>query len=199
MTVKDPIIKRLGDRRWYFLRNLLIILRHLNDPSVLRYLYGLFEYPHPRVRQELLHTLMTFGDPKADGMLLTEMSSSDMDRRLKAIMLAGMARNKEVVQKLIEFLGKKGMNKADFEIKKASVRALGEIGDTSVFHVLEGILKSFSLFTRRRSTLLKLEIVESLGKYPAAEAFSILKKIAGKRSGALAEKAVLTLKTMKVD
>ena len=127
------------------------------------------------------------------------MNSGDSDRCLKAIMLAGMTRNSEVFERLVGFIKKKGLNKTDLEIKKASVHALAEIGDPSVLPVLQGVLKSFSLFSRQRLKLLKLEIITSLGKYPAEEILPILQKIANSRSGELAVKAGLIIKTLKAD
>ncbi|MBA4391275.1 MAG: hypothetical protein C0399_10100 [Syntrophus sp. (in: bacteria)] len=199
VTVKDPAIRRLGDRRWYFIRNLLVILRHLNDPSILDSIHGLFDHSHTRVKQELLHTLLALGDPKAYRGLLNEMSSSDTDRCLKAIMLAGMTQNSEVTQKLVGFLKKRGLGKTSLEIKKAAVHALADIGNPSVLPVLQDVLKSFSLFLRRKSHLLKLEIVESLVKYPAGEVSSILNDIAHGRSAILAKRALLIMKTLKAD
>ncbi len=198
-AVKDQLIKRLGDKRWYVVRNLLFVLRQLNDPSVLSSIYGLFDHHDQRVRHELLHTFLAFKDPRADNILLKEMNSGDSDRCLKAIMLAGMTRNSEVFEKLVGFIKKKGLNKTDLEIKKASVHALAEIGDPSVLPVLQRVLKSFSLFSRQKLKLLKLEIIASLGKYPAEEVFPILQKIANSRSGELAVKAGLIIKTLKAD
>jgi len=198
-AVKDQLIKRLGDKRWYVVRNLLFVLRQLNDPSVLNSIYSLFNHQDQRVRHELLHTFLVFKDPRADNILLKEMNYSDSDRCLKAIMLAGMTRNGEVFEKLVEFIEKKGLNKTDLEIKKASVHTLAEIGDSSVLPVLQRVLKSFSLFSHKKLNLLKLEIIASLGRYPAEEVFPILQKIANSRSGELAVKAGLVIRTLKAD
>jgi hypothetical protein len=127
------------------------------------------------------------------------MDAVDSDRCLKAIMLAGMTRNNQVFERLVGFIRKKGLNKTDLEIKKASVHTLAEIGDPSVLTVLQGILKSYSLFYRHRLMLLKLEIIVSFGKYPVEEAFPILQKIATSRSGELAVKAGQVIKTLKAD
>jgi HEAT repeat protein len=199
VTVKDPAIRRLGDRRWYFTRNLLVILRHLNDPSILDSIRGLFGHSHTRVRQEALHTLLALGDPRADRILLDEMNSSDGDRCVNAIKLAAMTQSREITGKLAELLKKRGFSKTGFEIKKASVHALADIGDTSILPILQDVLRSFSLFFHRKSHLIKIEIIDSLGRYPAVEAAPILRSIAQGRPGALAGRALLVMKTLKVD
>ena len=198
-AVKDQSIKRLGDKRWYVVRNLLFVLRQLNDASVLSSIYGLFDHPDQRVRHELLHTFLAFKDPRADNILLREMNSGDSDRCLKAIMLAGMTRNNEVFKKLVEFIGKKGLSKTDLEIRKASVHTFAEMGNTSVLPVLQKVLKSFSLFSHQKLKFLKLEIIASFGRYPAEEIFPILQKIANSRSGELAVKASQIIRTLKAD
>jgi hypothetical protein len=198
-AIKDQLIRRLGDKRWYVVRNLLFVLRQLDDPSVLGSIYGLFNHHDQRVRHELLHTFLAFKDPRADNILLNEMNTGDSDRCLKAIMLAGMTRNSEVFEKLAAFIKKKGLNKTDLEIKKASIHALAEIGNPSALPVLQEVLKSFSLFSRQKLMFLKLEIIVSLVQYSAEEILPMLQKIAGSRSGELAVKAGLMIKTLKAN
>jgi HEAT repeat protein len=114
-------------------------------------------------------------------------------------MLAGMTRNNEVFKKLVEFIGKKGLSKTDLEIRKASVHAFAEMGNTSVLPVLQKVLKSFSLFSNQKLKFLKLEIIASFGRYPAEEIVPILQKIANSRSGELAVKASQIIRTLKAD
>jgi len=199
VSVKEHVLKRMRDKRWYFVRNLLIILRQLNDPSVVEAVHALFSHSHPRVRQELLHTLLALRDSEADRILLEELNSPDADRCLKAIALAGMASNREIALKLAGFLKKRGLDKIGFDIKKASIQALADMGDPSVLPVLSDVLGSFFLFSRRNAHLLKLEIIESLGKYPAADAAPILRKISRGRPHVLASRALQAMKTLKVD
>ena len=176
-AVTKAIIKRLGDTRWYYVRNLLFILCSMNDPNVLDSVYRLLDHDHPRVRQELLRILVTFSDPKADGIILQEMHASDLERRLNAIRLAGKVRNATILQELIGILKTKGMNPTDLEMKKAVVHALAEIGDTSVLPVLLNIMQSFFLFSGSRSRQLKIEIAGSLNRYPKDATAPIVRKL----------------------
>jgi len=198
-AVKDPVIRRLNDKRWYVIRNLLVILSQLNDPSVLSSIYGLFSHPDARVRYEVLRTFLSFRDPRADDILLKEMNSGDLDRSLKAISLAGMTQNKKVFGRLVGFVRKGGLGKTDVELKKASIHTLAEIGDPSVLPVLQKLLRSFSLFSRQKLMLLKGEIITSLTGYPEDDVFPILQKLARSRSGDLAVKAGTAIKTLKAN
>ncbi|MBP1735931.1 MAG: HEAT-like repeat-containing protein, partial [Deltaproteobacteria bacterium] len=196
--VREPAMKRLKDDRWFIVRNLIFLLRNLNDPSVLPSLHDLLEHPHPKVRHELMQTLIKFNDPVAERIILQEMDSPDTGRCLKAIALAGMTHNRLVSQKLLVFLKKRGLGKAILPIKKASVHALGEIGDPSVLPFLQDILKSRTFFRRYASTNLKLEIIESLRKYPAREASPILSGVTRSGPQSLAEHALTVMKSIGI-
>ena len=196
--VREPTIRRLKDNRWFFVRNLIILLKNLNDPTVLPSLHALLDHPHPRVRLELMQTLIKFNDPIAERIILQEMDSPDTGRCLKAIALAGMTRNRLVSQKLLEFLKQRGLGKTILPIKKASVHALGEIGDPSVLPALQDILKTRTLFRRHAASNLKLEIIKSLQKYPAGEASPILKGVANSGPQLLAENARTVMKDIGI-
>jgi HEAT repeat protein len=187
--VREPVMIRLKDNRWFFVRNLIILLKNLNDPTVLPSLHSLLDHPHPRVRLELMQTLIKFNDPIAERIILQEMGSPDTGRCLKAIALAGMTHNRLVSQKLLDFLKQRGLGKTILPIKKASVHALGEIGDPSVLPALQDILKTRTLFRRHAASNLKLEIIKSLQKYPAGEASPILKGVANSGPQLLADNA----------
>ena len=196
--VREPAMRRLKDNRWFFVRNLIILLKNLNDPTVLPSLHSLLDHPHPRVRLELMQTLIKFNDPIAERIILQEMDSPDTGRCLKAIALAGMARNRLVSQKLLEFLKQRGLGKTILPIKKASVHALGEIGDPSVLPALQDILKTRTLFRRHAASNLKLEIIKSLQKYPAGEASPILKGVANSGPQLLADNARTVMKDIGI-
>jgi len=198
IMVREPAMKRLKDNRWFFVRNLIILLKNLNDPTVLPSLHSLLDHPHPRVRLELMQTLIKFNDPIAERIILQEMDSPDTGRCLKAIALAGMTHNRLVSQKLLEFLKQRGLGKTILPIKKASVHALGEIGDPSVLPALQDILKTRTFFRRHAASNLKLEIIKSLQKYPAGEASLILKSVANSGPQLLADNARTAMKVMGV-
>jgi HEAT repeat protein len=197
-TVRDEAVKRLTDSRWYVVRNLLIILRQVNDPSVSSSLHPLLDHPHPKVRHELLHTLLLFKDPEANRMLLEEMDSHDTERLMKAITLSAMTRNGEVTERLTQFLKQDGLDDKNLGIKRASVRALAELRDPSVLPLLQTILKSQSFFARNKLHSLKLEIIESLGRYPTTEVSSVLQNIVCSRSRELAFKASAVMGTLRI-
>jgi len=146
----------------------------------------------------LMQTLIKFNDPVAERIILQEMDSPDTSRCLKAIALAGMTRNKLISQKLLEFLHQRGLGKSILPIKKASVHALGEIGDPFVLPALQDILKSRVFFRRHAAANLKLEIIESLRKYPPGEVSPILRVVVNSGPQALVDHALMVMKNIEV-
>lgn len=197
-AARDPAIRRLQDSRWYVVRNLVIILRNLNDASALSSIRCIVDYPHPKVRQEVLQTLLKLNDPMADRLLLEELNSSDSGRIVKAIMMAGKSRNRDIFLKLVGFLKRRWLANSSFEIKKASIHALAEMGNSAALPVLRALLISHSVFFPGKSRLLKLEIIASLAKYPAAEASGLLRDMVKSRSHALVKQAALVMKDLDI-
>lgn len=196
-SIRDEAIERLHDHRWYVVRNIIILLRHLSDPTTLASMHNLLDHPHPKVRHELLHTLIKFNDPIAERLLLEEIESPDTTRQLRAIGLAGMIRSRAVSDKLVGLLKRRGFKTVSLGLKKASVHALSEIGDPCVLPALQHILKSKSWFSRENSTLLKVEIIKSLGKYPPHQVYSTLRALADSGPPVLANQAASVLNTLK--
>ncbi|MDD2897206.1 MAG: hypothetical protein PHI31_00700, partial [Desulfuromonadaceae bacterium] len=59
---KEPVIARITDKRWYFQRNLLIILTAINDPAVVPNIRPLLRTNEHRLRLEVMRTLVHFRD-----------------------------------------------------------------------------------------------------------------------------------------
>ena len=57
---KQALIKRLHDPRWYFVRNIIILLRRYDDPSVMQPMKRLIGHKHPKVHFEAMKTYLHF-------------------------------------------------------------------------------------------------------------------------------------------
>ena len=176
--VRGSAIERLTDSRWYFVRNLIIILRELNDLSVLAYIRKIRDHRHPRVRQEVIKTFQLFNHSEADRLLLQDMQSSERELLLNAIQLAEKSRNKEVFSKLLSFLTKGGFTNSDFEIKSAVVRTLAQIKNDQALPSLMRYVRSKHLFLPNSHNRLKVEIIKSFQQYKAESVRPLLDELA---------------------
>lgn len=76
--------------------------------------------------------------------------------------------------------------------------ALGEIGDPTTLPTLQDILKSRTFFRRHAAMNLKLEIIDSLKKYPVGDVSPILRELASSGPQPLVNHARTVMKDMKV-
>jgi hypothetical protein len=188
-----PIINRLNDHRWYFLRNLLIILTAQNDPTVVPLIKPLLRRDDPRLRNEVLKALVHFRDPQAEKQILNDLDSPNPEQQTTAIQLAEQCSSPDIVSKLINMLSPGGFSTVECERKSTIIRALGETGRSEAMPELAKILRSRSLFYARQLTKLKAEVIRSLSKYPPTVARPVLERIAN-GSGELSSLATETLR-----
>jgi hypothetical protein len=192
-VTRIPIINRLYDKRWYFLRNLLIILTAQNDPAVVALIRPLLRSNDPRLRHEVLKTLVHFRDPQAEKKVLEGLESRDTDLQMAAIQLAERCTSSAIASKLTDMISQGGFSQIEYERKSAIVRALGAISQDGALPELAKILRSRSLFNLRQLTKLKTDIIRTLPKYPTAVARPVLERVAS-GSGEIARLAAETLK-----
>ena len=190
-VTRVPIVNRLYDKRWYFIRNLLIILSAQNIPDVIELIRPLLKSEDPRLRHEVLKTLVHFRDTQAEKKVLEDLDSRNPELQATAIQLAERCASRAIATKLAVMLSQGGFSQIECDRKSALVRALGEIGQAEALPELAKILRSRSLFKSRQLTKLKTDIIRSLPKYPPNVAIPVLEHIAS-GSGEIARLAAET-------
>ena len=67
--VIPTLVKRLADPSWFLVRNILVVLGEVGDPSVLPMISGTLRHPEPRVRKEAVTALGKIGGIRAFGLV----------------------------------------------------------------------------------------------------------------------------------
>jgi HEAT repeats len=196
-AAKEAAIQNLNDKRWYVVRNMVILLRRFGDPAVVRHLRTISEHSHPKVRQELIRSLFAFNHAEADYLLQKEFRSPDRERVLTAIQLAEQSRNPGTVECLRKILTIKLFPMAEYDLKQAAVKTLGKIANPLILPDLERILNQKSLFASTLLKRLKTDIVQSLENYRGSEVRSLLEKITRSGTGEIAPVAADLLKKLE--
>lgn len=164
-AICPEVFKRLHDRRWHLLRNLVVLLRGLQDPSHMGAIKPLLRHPHERVRREALKTAFHFRDACADPALLRELDHSPSPFPW-AIGLARHSRDPRVFHRLLTLLRETGLSAEGLAVRLAVIASLGEIGNPLALTELEKTLFGFSLCHPQRHRRLQCRIAESLAQYP---------------------------------
>lgn len=174
----QAIIARLSDSRWYYIRNLIVILRTMNDSSAVEAIKPLCHHADARVRLEAVKTLLHFRDPSIEQKILHDMDGNDHNLKLEAIRMAEKSCSPEITGRLLSILNRTGLSNSEYELKSAVVHSLGQLGQAEVLPEFGKILGSRNLFHPLLHTRLKLDIVRSLEHYPLSLARPILARIA---------------------
>lgn len=185
----EAVLTRLDDSRWYFVRNMVILLRGTGGPSILPTIRMLALHPRIKVRQEALKTLLHYCDPEADRLLQLDMLSKDKGICLSAIRLAEKSRNPETCRILFWFIGKTGFTNFELERKRAAVQALAVTGNPEALPILLKLFQTKNFLHPKKQYQLRLEIVRSLGRYPVASVTKVLEDIVDSSPRELSELA----------
>lgn len=183
--LRDELLARLRDNRWYFVRNVVILLRSLNDPTVVKPLGRLINHPHPKVQQEVMKTLLHYRDQEAERLLLRNLNATDEELQLSAIQLAEKSTNPDVLRILLGLLGRGGLRNYEYRLKSAVVNTLAEIGSAEAVPVLVKLLLSRNLFHHGQHKRLKADIMRSVEQYPVDVALDLVRRVVQSGRGEL--------------
>jgi hypothetical protein len=166
---KDTVaeaVKRLGDPRAYYVRNLLMLVRRAGTPEALPAVKPLMEHTDPKVKLEALAVLLRFKDPRAVELLRQEIRSKDPDMSSAAVQLAGQFRVAGVTEDVLGLLKRAILFETDYGVNEEIIRVLGEIGDPRAIPEIEKLAKAGWTLYRTSHARMKITLFESLGRYP---------------------------------
>jgi HEAT repeat protein len=162
--IVPDVVRFLSDPRWYVVRNMILLLRGVNDRSSLPEIRRLAEHPDLRVRLEAIKALLAL-DPSVPPSLL-ENAINDPDPKMAetAIALAGSYGIREAVGPLSRILEGRDLFGSRRQLRLRAIKALGDLGAPEALPAIEPFLTS-SIFPwpareERRAAW------ESLAAYP---------------------------------
>ncbi len=195
-AIREPLMLQLRDSRWYVVRNLVSLLRHLNDPVTLHGIRSLVNHPHPQVRLEVFKALRQFNDPEANQYLAQELASNERPRQWAALKQLDGSDSPQLLDSLLLLLEIKDNSQDGFALKNAVVDALGKIANPEALPVLERLLQNRSLLHGGQWQRLKQRILSTFRRYPKKEVSEILELLLSS-GGALGEQASVLLKALQ--
>ncbi len=158
--------KRLHDSRDYFVRNLLILIRHTGTAKSIPHIRPLLQHRAPDVWMEALSILLKFTDPTGKMLLQEALLSKNRDISSRAVTLAEQYRGVDVAQDLASLLKLRPLTKSAIMTNEKIIKALGAIGNARILPVLEKLARSNWLLYRNSLWRMKVTLFESLEAYP---------------------------------
>jgi HEAT repeat protein len=149
--VLQDVKDHLSDDRWYFVRNLVLIIGEVGDSRFIPHLGTTLEHEDSRVRAETVLALMNMQGDTATELLIKATSDPDMEVRLTAVSLLGSSGAGTAKDRLEELLGLSNWRGQNSDTIRTAAIALGQLGDPEPIAVLKAMASARPrLFKSRR-------------------------------------------------
>jgi HEAT repeat protein len=135
--IVHEVTRFLSDSRWYVVRNMIVLLRAVNDRSAIPEIRRIAQHRDLRVRMEAIKALLAL-EPSVPRSLL-EQAINDPDPKMAetAITLVGSYGIREAVGPLLEILDRRDFFGARRPVRVKAIRALGELAEPSALPRME--------------------------------------------------------------
>lgn len=191
------ILQTLNDKRWFLVRNLLIVLGQQRDVVPMKAVHQLTSHPHPKVRQEALRIIFRHNPATANRLLLKELSSRNKEALLSAIQLAECSQDAKVLHQLHQLIQTEIQSEEDLSLKKQILDTLAFLGKPESIPVLAKLLKRKGFIRSRRQKEFQQEIIKRLGAYPQQASEPLINSIINSRDRAQIQLAKAQLQQYK--
>ena len=144
----EPLLARLGDPRWYVIRNVVYVLGRIAHQGVERALDRALHHEDVRVRKEAVRALGNIESPTARAYLVSAFKDGDASVRIQAAMTIAEKREERAAQSLLGAIQAPEFQRRDLREKQAFYEALGRAGSDALTPKLEALLTQGGLFKR---------------------------------------------------
>ncbi|MBN2645814.1 MAG: hypothetical protein JXR59_10120 [Desulfuromonadaceae bacterium] len=162
----NPLLKRLRDHRWYYVRNLLTILRLIGQAVPVKAVVHLEQHPHPRVWQELIQLYRQVAFEHGEQLILNTLENPKSSQHRNAIQQAALYRTTRVGTALIKQLRNRPLSRETLDEKIALVHSLARLSTNEALVELDQLFHSNSLRHPLLFNQLRNAILEMLPNFP---------------------------------
>ena len=164
--IVPDVVRFLHDDRWYVVRNMIFLLRTVNDRTSLPEIHRLATHPDMRVRLEAIKSLIALESAVPRSLLEDAINDPDPKLAETAVTLVGNYGIREAVGPLLRILEKRDLFGSRRSLRVRVIKALGELADESALPQLDRYFRDPFLPWWRREE--RRAAFESLASYPAA-------------------------------
>ncbi|HET9940778.1 MAG TPA: HEAT repeat domain-containing protein [Candidatus Eisenbacteria bacterium] len=142
----EVLIERLGDTRWYVIRNIVYVLGRIAHQGVERALDRALHHEDVRVRKEAVRALGNIESPTSRAYLVSAFRDTDAGVRIQAAMTLAMRRDDRASQSLLGVIQGTEFGRRDTNERQAFFEALGRCGSDALVPRLDQMLTKGGLF-----------------------------------------------------
>lgn len=153
---------RLGDHRWYLVRNVVAILASTRSPEALPFLQRTLRHADARVRRETIRGLAGIRVALADSMIAAALNDVDVQNVQAAARHLGLIRARSAAPALEQVALGTSIGNHEAAARVEAIGALAKIGAPSSVAVLEALSRKQGLFGGGRDREIRAAAAEAL-------------------------------------
>jgi len=142
----DVLISRLGDPRWYVIRNVVYVLGRIAHQGVERALDRALHHEDVRVRKEAVRALGNIESPTSRAFLVSAFRDQDASVRIQAALTLAQRRDDRAAQSIWSAITGPEFARRDQNERRVFFEALGKSGSDSLVPRLSEMLTKGGLF-----------------------------------------------------
>ncbi len=195
----QAVAKGLQDPRWYVVRNIIYVLRHIGDKKAVEYLLNTVRHTDERVRKEGIKALGELKSPLALQTLKECLVDADHAIRRAAVRAMGNIGSETARRLIVERVSAKEFNDRGLDEKRDFFEVLAHWNDAQMADFMIRALKKRSLFRRTKTDEYKACAAHCLGLMGSEESLPALYKLKDSNNKLLKEYASAAIKKIEHD
>ncbi|MBI4824393.1 MAG: HEAT repeat domain-containing protein [Nitrospirae bacterium] len=188
----------ITDKRWYLVRNIVMILGMIKEPAALKLIEKALKHPEPRVRREALRALECIGSEEIKKLLFLALKDEDSAVRTGALRAMRRIGGADLFHLLKGSVSREELKKKSFTEKKELLEALASLGGQEAFPLLLELFKKKGLIEKDDTTEIRACAAYALGIIRSPEAISLLQKETSAKKSLLRDACLRAIKEAKI-
>lgn len=193
----QAVAKGLQDRRWYVVRNIIYVLRHIGDKKAVEYLLNTAKHTDERVRKEAIKALGELKSPLALQTLRDCLSDSEPSISKAAVKALGNIGTETAKRLILEKVSGKDFRDRSFDEKREFFEVLAHWADPEITDFLTRTLKRRSLFRKARNDEYRACAAHCLGLLGHKDSLPALYKLKDSKNKLLREHVSAAIKRLE--
>ena len=149
------VAKGIDDKRWYVVRNSVLILAHIGDDEALQHLRKVVRHEDKRVRMELVTALKDMQSDGALEILKTTAGDEDYEIRRESIKSIVARRGQPAFDAITDLINDDGFGSLDREEQQALLNAYSVLGGEYAMEFLVRLVKQPNLLRNHSVSFLR--------------------------------------------
>ncbi len=191
------VAKGLKDKRWYVVRNIVLVLRETKDKNTLQHIVKGLAHEEPRVRREAIKGISELGGIKYIDRIVEMLYDKDNGVSIVAASALGKLRHRVGLDALFSRITDKNLLEEDSSLLRKYFEALSSFKYEDVIGFLEDILKKNPFFGRATYNEMKAVAVYCLGLLGDKRSMGLLEELKSSKVKQIADAANTAMKRIQ--